>query len=184
MSAHAVGVLAALADAERLRVYAWLVARDAAAPSAGSDAARSTLAAIAAELDLELPRLQKIVGSLVAAGLVAQSREGLHAVPEAVTSAASAVLDGMPLGHVVEQHPRLRSVVRNGIAERLPASAELKSELAGVLAAALPEFDDVDEPHLNAHLATLTTDVPLMRRLLVDEGFLVRDAAGSTYRRA
>lgn len=173
MSAAAAAVLTALSDAERLRVYAWLVELDRAA----------TLVVCAESLALDPARLRKIVGSLAAAGLVVQGGDGIRAHPEAVRMAAVDALESLPLGRTVDAHPRLRSVLRNGVAERLPVARELQIELARVLSDALPAFSEATEPELNRMLAPMTTDVALMRRLLVDEGMLHRDPAGAVYRR-
>ncbi|WP_323961107.1 DUF2087 domain-containing protein [Arthrobacter sp. JZ12] len=71
------------------------------------------------------------------------------------------MLDGLPAGHVDRQ-----SVLEH-LADRLfPADREL------------------DEPTVNLLIATVTRDIPTLRRALVDYGYLERNADGTGYRRA
>lgn len=71
------------------------------------------------------------------------------------------VLDGLPAGHAD------RMAVLKHLAERLfPADQELA------------------EPQVNLLIATVTSDIPTLRRALVDYGFLLRNADGTGYRRA
>ncbi len=49
----------------------------------------------------------------------------------------------------------------------------------------LIDFDGaVDEAEINRRLAVVSDDVAQLRRLMVDEGVLVRDRAGTTYEMA
>ncbi len=173
MTPDTVGLLTALADAERIAVLGWFAARSEG--SSLTDAANGT--------GLPIKRLQKVVAPLLGAGLVVRSEDGFRFDPEPLRRASTAALGELPMGRALAEHPRLNSVVHNGMATRLPVQSELKTELARVLASLLPAFDRATEPELNGWLAALTTDVPLMRRLLVDEGLLDRSPDGAEYRR-
>lgn len=69
-------------------------------------------------------------------------------------------LDGLPAGHAD------RMAVLEHLAERL-----------------FPVDQELDEPTVNLLIATVTNDVPSLRRALVDYRYLVRNADGTGYRR-
>lgn len=60
--------------------------------------------------------------------------------------------------------------------------AETLERLAGVVFTGAEVA--LSEPELGARLAEHVTDVALFRRAMVDDGIVVRDAAGTAYRRA
>ena len=66
----------------------------------------------------------------------------------------------------------------------LPHRASDRLELLGYLRDRVISGDDVlAEKELNAKLAVFTPDVPMLRRALVDYGFLDREPDGSAYHR-
>src|SRR5262249_27143129 len=58
------------------------------------------------------------------------------------------------------------------------------TELARLLGRLIAFDGAVDEPEINRRLAVVSDDVAHLRRLLVEEGVLYRDRAGTTYRTA
>lgn len=67
----------------------------------------------------------------------------------------------------------------------VPRRTEDRDELLGHLAIRLFGAEDVlTEAEVNRLLATVTRDVPALRRALVDSGFLTREVDGSLYWRS
>lgn len=67
----------------------------------------------------------------------------------------------------------------------LPHRAADRLELLGYLRDRVSAAGEtLAEKELNARLAAFTEDVPMLRRAMVDYGFLVREPDGSAYRRA
>lgn len=83
--------------------------------------------------------------------------------------------------------PRPRGVsrfFREGQLEALPAGHDDRLSVLDHLARRLfPADRELDEPLVNLLLATVTGDVPSLRRALVDYGYLERNADGTGYRR-
>jgi len=174
LGAELASVLRALSSTRRTHVWLWL--RDREHPVAIAEAAR--------ELGIPPRHLQRDLSPLVDAGLARWAPGARVAVgPLSLTELADRAEALQPLGGVVADHPRLETVIRTGIVERVPPDAELREELLDLVSAALPAFDVLDEPQLNALLEEMTSDVPLLRRWLVDTGRLTRSADGSEYRR-
>ncbi|PRY01425.1 DUF2087 domain-containing protein [Allonocardiopsis opalescens] len=117
---------------------------------------------------------------LVSGGLAARDeRTGGHTVrAESFREAARAEAlrtgqRGGSGGHVHEG--RLRSVPRD------PA---VRARVLAVVAESFPPGESYTEPQVNEVCRRWFDDVPRLRRALVDEGLLVRDRAGTAYRRA
>lgn len=70
-------------------------------------------------------------------------------------------LDGLPAGH----------------ADRVSVLEHLADRL-------FPGGQELTEPQVNLLIATVTRDIPTLRRALVDYGYLVRNADGTGYRRS
>ncbi|WP_427016827.1 DUF2087 domain-containing protein [Pseudarthrobacter sp. P1] len=69
-----------------------------------------------------------------------------------------------------------------GMLTRLPAGPAAREEVLAHLAERLlPGEDVLSEVDINRLLATVTDDVPMLRRALVDHGYLWRNADGSQY---
>lgn len=74
---------------------------------------------------------------------------------------------------------------REGRLEGLPAGhADRLAVLEHLADRLFPARRELDEPTVNLLVATVTGDIPTLRRALVDYGFLERDADGTGYRRA
>ncbi|MBG6224079.1 hypothetical protein IWX63_000634 [Arthrobacter sp. CAN_A2] len=73
---------------------------------------------------------------------------------------------------------------RNGRIDGLPRAGQDRTDLLAHLAGRLlPADEELGEPEVNRLLATVTSDIPTLRRALVDHGFLERNPDGSGYRR-
>ena len=73
---------------------------------------------------------------------------------------------------------------RDGRIEGLPRTGADRDALLSHLAARLlPTDAEVTEPEVNRLLATVTLDVPTLRRALVDYGYVERYPDGTGYRR-
>lgn len=87
-----------------------------------------------------------------------------------------------------EARPRPEGVdrfFREGRLEGLPAGhADRQSVLKHLAGRLFPTDQELAEPQVNLLIATVTRDIPTLRRALVDYGFLVRNADGTGYRRA
>jgi hypothetical protein len=73
---------------------------------------------------------------------------------------------------------------REGRIEGLPRTgADRAGLLAHLAERLLPADDEITEPEVNRLLATVTRDVPTLRRALVDAGLVERYPDGTGYRR-
>lgn len=154
-------VVATLADPARREVYAQVVLGVVPAAS-GKDRKRI-----------------RILDSLRASGLIERADDGSW-------RATSAGLERLLSENEPEVASGVERFLRNGRLDGFPRRATDRRELlAWVAARVVPGADvTVAESEINAGLAELTNDVATIRRYLVDEGLLVRDAAGSAYRAA
>ncbi|ACQ79095.1 conserved hypothetical protein [Beutenbergia cavernae DSM 12333] len=170
-----VELLSTLADPRRLAALASL--------ATGGPA--STLE-LAARLGVRERDAVRAIGALRAAGLVTESTDGAwQARLATLTDAVAAHAAATPLGRVLAADPelarKLSGNVRLGRLVRLPMEAAPRARMLEAIASALPVFDGDPEPAVNAALARITDDVPLVRRELVEAGHLVRTADGSSY---
>ncbi len=73
---------------------------------------------------------------------------------------------------------------RDGRIDGLPRAAQDRADLLSHLAERLiPTDEEIGEPEVNRLLATVTRDVPTLRRALVDHGYVERYPDGTGYRR-
>ncbi|MHA7282274.1 DUF2087 domain-containing protein [Arthrobacter sp. TMS2-4] len=73
---------------------------------------------------------------------------------------------------------------RDGRLDGLPRVGQDRTDLLAHLAGRLfPTDEELGEPEVNRLLATVTHDIPILRRALVDHGFLERHPDGTGYRR-
>ncbi|MDQ0734125.1 DUF2087 domain-containing protein [Arthrobacter agilis] len=73
---------------------------------------------------------------------------------------------------------------REGRIDGLPRAGQDRTDLLGHLAERLlPADGEISEPEVNRLLATVTHDIPTLRRALVDHGFMERYPDGTGYRR-
>ncbi|RJT80855.1 DUF2087 domain-containing protein [Arthrobacter cheniae] len=74
---------------------------------------------------------------------------------------------------------------RDGRIDGLPRAGQDRADLLSHLAERLlPADEELTEPEVNRLLATVTHDIPTLRRALVDHGYLERHPDGTGYRRA
>lgn len=73
---------------------------------------------------------------------------------------------------------------RDGRIDGLPRAGQDRADLLSHLAERLLTADEeISEPEVNRLLATVTRDIPTLRRALVDHGFMERYPDGTGYRR-
>jgi hypothetical protein len=78
----------------------------------------------------------------------------------------------------------VRALFSRGRLVEIPRAPELRLELLRFLAERFEPGRAYSEPEVNAALREVHDDHAALRRHLVDAGLLVRDAAGTSYRRA
>jgi hypothetical protein len=168
----AVALVGLLADDDRRRCVAALElgASDEAevARSAGLDARRTSVA------------LRRLLG----AGLVVRGDDGtLHLLGEAFRQAARAAYasppatePGSPPGARAESDRVLRSFVRDGRLLSVPAQRSKRLVVLDVLAQEFEPGRRYSEAMVNLILGRWHADTAALRRYLVDEGYLDREA--------
>ncbi|MFH8611255.1 DUF2087 domain-containing protein [Streptomyces sp. NPDC018029] len=154
-------LLAALADPERLRLYARIVLDDLPPREADSAVARRHL------------------GRLLASGLVER-------LPDGSLRADPAVFRRSPLP--VDIHPavprRLTGFFAHGRLTAIPVRPVVRHELLVHLTDTLFDTGRVySEREVNDAFRTVHDDTAALRRYCVTDGLLVRDQDGSSYRR-
>lgn len=113
---------------------------------------------------------------LLASGLVMDDGGALTVAPDVFKAALAAARTPEPTGP--------ERFLSGGLVV-LPHRAADRLELLGYLRdRVIAAGETMAEKELNARLAVFTTDVPMLRRALVDYGFLAREPDGSAYRRA
>jgi hypothetical protein len=160
-----------LADEDRLRVF-----------SAVALGAR-TVAEIAKRSGLGESEVQAALPRLVTSGLVAQE-DGLNVSLEALLEAARrrperdrGAADATP-----DEQRVLRNFVVDGRLVRLPARQAQKQVVLSYVARRFDESRSYEERDVNELLHDVYDDTASLRRYLVDEGLLEREAG--VYRRA
>jgi hypothetical protein len=135
--------------------------------SLGNEARRRVFAAAVLGTTIDLPprKLEKALEELRDAGLL--DSEG-HVIESAF---------------VIVEHERdpLHPFVVDGRIDHYPVKWERTVEILRWIATTLPHRN-LTERDINEHLAHRTTDVALLRRHLVDAGFVSRTADGGVYR--
>jgi hypothetical protein len=171
MTEHPDEILRALADPERLRIAGALAAAEA------------TAGTLADALELPLERVRRHLTRLAAAGVVrlGEDRRTYRLDPETLRWAAAQVGPpreaGIALGAATEDEEAvLRAFFRDGRLTEIPTKA---SKRRIVLERVALEFEPgvrYDEREVNAIVGRFFTDHAALRRHLVDEGFLDREA--------
>ena len=106
--------------------------------------------------------------------------------------AAAGVLEELPEGRVRISGPGLRALLDHargalehspeGKVDLLPRQRRLRLEVLGRVADAVLGADEsIPEKELNARLGEQVLDIPGVRRALVDEGLVAREADGHAY---
>ena len=143
-----------------------------------------TIPEIAAALDAPMRKVADAVARLHAIGLLERTDQTYAVRLTTLRDAADDLDAENPLTDLLADAPRLRGVFTHGRLVTLPDLSIHGRDLATLLGR-LIDFDGaVDEAEINRRLAIVSDDVAQLRRLMVDEGVLVRDRAGSTYEMA
>jgi hypothetical protein len=160
-----------LADETRLRVFATVAL------------GARTVAEVAERSGLDATEVQSVLPRLVGAGLIAQE-DGLHVPLEELRDAARrrpdrerGAADATP-----DEQRVLRNFVVDGRLVRLPARHAQKQVVLGYVARRFDESRSYEEREVNELLRGFHDDTASLRRYLVDEGLLEREAG--VYRRA
>lgn len=162
-------IVKALADPERLKVFAEIVLADAGASLT--------------DLKARHPRAEKALMRLFESGLVTREAGRIRAAPEAFRAAAAAARAARP-DAPPGTSPEVAHLYSNGRIARIPVNRRTRVALLRDLAARLYEFDRVySEREITEALAAEYEDPLQLRRDLIDELFLERTAGGKEYRR-
>ncbi|HKA05600.1 MAG TPA: DUF2087 domain-containing protein [Acidimicrobiales bacterium] len=133
---------------------------------------------------LDAPRVAKALTRLVDSGLVERAGDGsLHLLGQAFAVAARAAAAARPSGEPeatadmpAETAKVLRSFVRDGRLTRIPTSRSKRLVVLDRLAQDFEPGRRYPERTVNVMLARWHPDTASLRRYLVDEGFLTREA--------
>ncbi|MBA2948304.1 DUF2087 domain-containing protein [Streptomyces sp. PSKA28] len=153
-------LLAALADPERLKLYARIVLDDLPPRDEDSDAVR------------------KHLGRLLATGLVERLPDGSLRADPAVfrRPRPQEPQSGVPR--------RLAGFFAGGRLTTIPVRPAVRRELLAHLTGTLFESErSYSEPEVNEAFRTVHDDTSALRRYCVENGLLVRERDGSRYRR-
>lgn len=164
-------ILRALADPERLRIAGALAERDA--PAAGLSEA----------LDLLIAKVRRHLSRLAAAGVVRllPDRRTYRLDPETLRWAAEQVGPPRDAGIALsaaneDEEAVLRAFFRNGRLTEIPMKASKRRVVLERIALEFEPGVRYQEREVNAVVARFATDHASLRRYLVDEGFLAREA--------
>jgi hypothetical protein len=171
MSEHPDDILRALADPQRLRIAGALAAGDAAA------------AELAERLSLPVARVRRHLTRLAAAGVarLQPDRRTYRLDPETLRWAAEQVGPPREAGIALDaanedEEAVLRAFFRDGRLREIPMKASKRRIVLERIALEFEPGIRYDEPTVNAIVARFWNDHAALRRYLVDEGFLSREA--------
>jgi hypothetical protein len=143
-----------------------------------------TVAEVAAAIDAAIRDTADSVARLHYLGLLDRVGQAYAPRQQTLRDAAADLDAEHPMTALLEDAPRLRGVFTHGRLVTLPDLSIHGRDIA-VLLGRLIEFDGaVDEAEVNRRLSVVSDDVAALRRLMVDEGVLVRDPAGRSYEMA
>lgn len=162
-------IVKALADPDRLRLFADLVLAETGAT--------------VTELKDRHPRAEKALTRLFEAGLATREGGKVRAVPSAFRTAAAAAREAAP-DAPPGTSPEVAHLYSNGRITVRPVNRRTRVALLRDLAGRLFDFDRVyTEREINEALAAEFDDPLQLRRDMIDELFLERNLDGSEYRR-
>ncbi len=158
-----------LAQPDRLRVCAALALGASTRPD------------VAVQTGLNERQLDKALARLLASGLVARQGDGLRLVTEHLLEASRSAApneEDLPVaGDLPKEAARvMRSFVRNGRLTSIPTARSKRLVVLDWLVQRFEPGRRYPEREVNAVLAEVHPDVAALRRYLVDEGFLDRQA--------
>jgi hypothetical protein len=170
--ADAVELVELLADTGMLRVFAALVLGARPTPE------------VAERAGLPLRDAVRRLTRLEEAGLAARAGDGWHACPERLREAAlaaapdeaAAAAAGIPAHVPPAEAAVLRTYLTGGRIEQLPAQRAKRLVVLDHVAGAFEPGVRYTDHEVATILARFTTNVAGVRRLLLDEGFLGREA--------
>ena len=162
-------IVKALADPERLRVFADIVLTETGAS--------------VAELRTRHPHAEKSLVRLFESGLVTREDGKVRAAPDAFRAAAAAARESRP-DAPPGVSPEVAHLYANGRITTLPVNRRTRVKLLRDLANRHFEFDRAyTEREITEPLAAEFDDPLQLRRDLIDELLLERDLGGTEYRR-
>lgn len=162
-------IVKALADPERLRVFAEIVLADSGAT--------------VTELNARHPRAERALMRLFEAGLVVREDGRVRAAPEAFRNAAAAARDARP-DAPPGVAPEIAPLYSNGRISVRPVNRRTRVALLKDLAGRLFDFGRAyTEREVTDALAAEYDDPLQLRRDMIDELLLERTDDGSEYRR-
>jgi hypothetical protein len=176
-------VVALLADPVRLRVFAALVLATGGAGGAGG-APEAALAGTAAVPQREAA---KALARFEQAGLAARDGAGWRATPERLRAATESIAghrDDEVLGLTAPDPSTaalLRGFFTHGRLTQMPSRRSKRLAVLDYIAGSFEPGQRYSEAEVNAALARFHDDVAMLRRYLVDDGFMDR-AAGAYWR--
>jgi hypothetical protein len=167
-------VLGDLADENRLRVLAAVVLGE------------PRIAAIAECASLTEEEVARALGHLLSAGIVVQDESGLHVDKRVFADAARTVSVPRVKPDLGDATPEQAAVLQNfvggdGRVAALPARAAKRKLVLEYVSNRIEPKRDYGEREVNAVLEEVHDDYVTLRRYLVDEGLLERNAG--VYRR-
>lgn len=162
-------IVKALADPERLRVFADIVLTESGAS--------------VTELKERHSRAEKALMRLFESGLVTREDGKIRAAPEAFRAAAAAAREAHP-DAPPGTSPEVAQLYSNGRIATMPVNRRTRVALLRDLVGRHFEFDRVyTEREVTDALATEYDDPLQLRRDMIDELFLERSLGGKEYRR-
>lgn len=162
-------IVKALADPERLRVFADIVLTDAGAS--------------VTELKERHPRVEKALMRLFESGLVTREDGRIRADSGAFRAAAEAAREAAPSAPPGTS-PEVAQLYSNGRVSVMPVNRRTRVKLLRDIAGRHFVFDRVyTEQEITESLATEYHDPLQLRRDMIDELFLERTEGGREYRR-
>ena len=167
-------VLGRLADERRLRVLGAVALGD------------RSVATVEERTGLTADEAARALGQLVSAGIVTQGGDGLEVDLRALSEAARSASPPRRKPELVDATPEQAAVLRNFVDEygrivRLPARDAKRRLVLEYVAERFEPGREYDEKQVNGILLELHDDHVTLRRLLVDDGLLTREAG--VYRR-
>jgi hypothetical protein len=168
-------VLGRLADERRLRVLSAVALGD------------RSVASVAERTGLTADEAARALAQLLGAGIVTQGGDGLEVDLHAFSDAARSASPPRRTPDLSDATPEQAAVLKNFVDEygrivRLPARDAKRRLVLEYVAARFEPGREYDEKQVNGVLLELHDDYVTLRRLLVDDGLLEREAG--VYRRA
>jgi hypothetical protein len=173
--ARAAELLALMGDRTRLLMLAEVARR-------GDDGA--SIGDVAEAVGVPLRAAGDACARLVGLGVMARVDGRFVARLDGLRDAANDLDDGHPITPLLDDYPKLKGIFSHGRIVQMPVLGVHGADLAALMGRLCALDGPVDEPEINRRLSSVSEDVALLRRLMVDQGVLIRDRAGTTYRPA